>query len=415
MDGGVPPAGENPPSSHGPEGGPDQERVVVMHKPFSVPQIPLGGGSEPLPAPQGITFTGERRDFRKLVTRGALLELVTLGFYRFWLATDVRRHLWSHTEVHGDAAEYTGTAKELFIGFLVAMAILVPVYVAYFFAGLEAERVQAFASIPLIAFLYLFAQFAMYRARRYRMTRTVWRGVRFHMVGSGWSYAWRAALWTLWVWVTLGLALPWRAAALERFKMRYTSYGTLQGSFEGTGGRFFKQGWWLWLLMWPSAFFIFPIPFLYAMYKAIEWRWWVNGLRFGAVRFENDLDIADLMGLYWKVIGWMCLAFLVMSIWFGAVFGAGFATIGNGLEGEAKAAAVMANPAVLIGMGLGYLITALAFNIVFRVYLVRDVWAKVAETSVVHNIAAADNVAVLGDAASAIGEGFADSLDIGGF
>ena len=67
------------------------------------------------------------------------------------------------------------------------------------------------------------------------------------------------------------------------------------------------------------------------------------------------------------------------------------------------------------GMGLGYLTMALAFNVVFRVYLVRDLWAKVAETSVVYNIAAADNVAVFGDAASAIGEGFADSLDIGGF
>jgi uncharacterized membrane protein YjgN (DUF898 family) len=411
MHGGVTPAGENPPSSQGSEGAPDQERVVVMHRPFSVPQIPHGGEA----APQGITFTGERPEFRKLVTRGALLELITLGFYRFWLATDVRRHLWSHTEVHGDAAEYTGTAKELFIGFLVAMAILVPVYVAYFFAGLEAERVQAFASIPLIAFLYLFTQFAMYRARRYRMTRTVWRGVRFGMGGAGWSYAWRAALWTLWVWVTLGLAQPWRAAALERFKMRYTSYGTLQGSFEGSGGQFFKQGWWLWLLMWPAALFIFPIPFLYAMYKAIEWKWWVNGLRFGAVRFESDLDIADLMGFYWKVIGWLCLAFLVMLIWFAAVFGAGFATIGNGLAGEAKAAAVMGNPVILIAMGFGYLVTALAFNIVFRVYLVRDIWAKVAETTVVHNIAAADNIAVLGDAASAIGEGFADSLDIGGF
>lgn len=411
MHGGETPAGDNPPESIGPGKGPDRERVVAMHRPFSVPLIPQGGEG----APQGIVFTGERPEFRKLVTRGACLELITLGFYRFWLATDIRRHLWSHTEVHGDAAEYTGTAKELFIGFLVAMAILVPVYVAYFFAGLEAERVQAFASIPLIAFLYLFAQFAMYRARRYRMTRTVWRGVRFHMVGSGWSYAWRAALWTLWVWVTLGLALPWRAASLERFKMRYTSYGTLQGSFEGTGGAFFKQGWWLWLLMWLTAAFVFPVPFFYAMYKAIEWKWWVNGLRFGAVRFESDLDIADLMGLYWKVIGWLCLAFLLMALWFGAVFGIGHATIGAGLEGEAKIAAVMANPFILIGMGVGYLVTALAFNIVFRIYLVRDLWAKVAETTVVHNIAAADNIAVLGDAASAIGEGFADSLDIGGF
>ena len=180
--------------------------------------------------------------------RGALLELVTLGFYRFWLATDMRRHLWSHTSVGGDAPEYTGTAKELLIGFLVALAILAPVYLAYFFIGIEAELYQAFASVPLVLFFYLFYQFAMYRARRYRLSRTIWRGVRFWMKGSGWSYAWRAGLWMLLVIVTLGLALPWCQAALERYKMRNSFYGDLAGRFEGTGGGLFKQVWWLWLV-----------------------------------------------------------------------------------------------------------------------------------------------------------------------
>jgi uncharacterized membrane protein YjgN (DUF898 family) len=138
-------------------------------------------------------------------------------------------------------------------------------------------------------------------------------------------------------------------------------------------------------------------------------------MRFGAVRFESDLDIADLMGFYWKVIGWLCLVFVLMAMWFAAVLAVGHAVAGGALEGEAKFAAVMGHPAILVGMGLGYLIVALAFNVIFRIYLVRDLWAKIAETSVVRNIAAADNVAVMGDAASAIGEGFADSLDIGGF
>ena len=90
-----------------------------------------------------------------------------------------------NTAVEGDAAEYTGTAKELLIGFLFALAILTPIYLVYFLIGLEAERLQAFASVPLGLFFYLFAQFAIYRARRYRLTRTVWRGVRFWMTGSG--------------------------------------------------------------------------------------------------------------------------------------------------------------------------------------------------------------------------------------
>ena len=158
----------------------------------------------------------------------------------------------------GDAAEYAGRGKELLIGFLFALAILMPVYLAYFLVSLEAAQFKAFASFPLLAFFYVFGQFAIFRARRYRLTRTVWRGVRFWMKGSGWAYAARAALWGLAVVLTSGLLLPWREAALERYKMRHSYYGNLQGSFEGRGWEFFKRGWWLWPLA-PISFYVFPL------------------------------------------------------------------------------------------------------------------------------------------------------------
>src|SRR6201999_388988 len=159
------------------------------------------------PPPLPLAFAGDRGEFRRLVTRGAALELITVGFYRFWLATDMRRHLWSNTIIDGDAAEYTGRGRELLIGFLIAMAIIVPIYLAYFLVGLEAERIRAFASFTLLLFFYVFGQFAIYRARRYRLTRTVWRGVRFWMDGSGWAYAARVALWGVLMLPTLGLIL----------------------------------------------------------------------------------------------------------------------------------------------------------------------------------------------------------------
>src|SRR5215475_9449276 len=239
--------------------------------------------------PVEVSFLGDRGEFRRLVTRGAGLELITVGFYRFWLATDIRRHLWSNTLIDGDAAEYTGRGKELLIGFLFALAILVPIYLAYFLISVEAERLEGFASIPLLLAFYAFGQFAIYRARRYRLTRTVWRGVRFWMDGSGWAYSWRAMLWGFLVILTLGLALPWRAAALERYKMRHSYYGDLQGDFTGEGKEFFKRAWGLWALA-PFAIVLFPaLPFLYARLKAIEWRWWLSGIRFGGVRLESKL------------------------------------------------------------------------------------------------------------------------------
>ncbi|UPK05326.1 DUF898 family protein [Bradyrhizobium sp. 170] len=378
------------------------------------PQVPPPPPS-PVPPPMPVAFSGNRGEFFDLAKRGAALELVTLGFYRFWLLTDIRRHLWSNTLVDGDAAEYTGRGKELLIGFLVALAILVPIYLGYFLIGLEAEHYQAFASIPLIAFFYLFGQFAIFRARRYRMTRTVWRGVRFWMTGSGWIYALQASLWGLLMILTLGLILPWRAAALERYKMRHSHYGDLQGSFEGRGWEFFKRGWWLWLLT-PIAISIYPIaPFVYAGYKAIEWRWWLSGVRFGGVRLESSLPKSALIGLYWKVIGWMALLGLVFAVYLALCAVLVGSMSGAGLTEFFKTPELMRSIPLLVLTGLGYLVLALSLNVVMRVYLTRDLWVIVLGSVNISGLEAAANVAARGDLANALGEGFADGLDVGGF
>jgi uncharacterized membrane protein YjgN (DUF898 family) len=367
------------------------------------------------PPPMPVAFQGHRGEFFHLVARGAGLELVTVGFYRFWLATDIRRHLWSHTLIDGDAAEYTGRGRELLIGFLIALAIIVPVYLAYFLVGLEAERYQAFASVPLFAFFYLFGQFAIYRARRYRLTRTIWRGVRFWMSGSGWAYAGQAALWGFLMILTLGLILPWREAALERYKMRHSYYGDLQGGFDGHGWEFFKRGWWLWLLT-PIALYVTPLaPFIYAGFKAVEWRWWLSGIRFGDVRLESTMRRGALIGLYWKVIGWVLLLALVFAAYLGLCAVLVASMSGESFQDFFVPQVFTRSIPLLILAGLGYLGFALAINVAMRVYLMRDLWVRVLASMTVHDIEAAANVAAKGELANALGEGFADGLDVAGF
>jgi uncharacterized membrane protein YjgN (DUF898 family) len=411
--------------------------IASESPPVTPDPLPAAAVTPPPPPDHAVQFTGSRNEFRRLVWRGAALEFVTLGFYRFWLATDIRRHLWSNTAVEGDALEYTGTAKELLIGFLFALAILVPIYLAYFFIGLEAERLQAFASVPLGLFFFLFYQFAMYRARRYRLSRTIWRGVRFWMTGSGWSYAWRVGLWSLLAIGSLGLALPWYQAALERYKMKHSYYGDLPGRFDGRGWDLFCRFFWFWfgsivliiatgaLVAWrPATAGLFGLalviaaPFAYAAYKAIEWRWWASGIRFGEVHFESTLSHTALTGLYWAVIGWSILILVFLGAWFtGVVFmalrNAGVLNTPNAPP-EAFVAVAQRLP-VLIGMGAGYFVAALAFATVVRIHLRRHVWARVVASTTVHNLEMAANVSARGEAAGALGEGFADNLDIGGF
>jgi hypothetical protein len=66
-------------------------------------------------------------------------------------------------------------------------------------------------------------------------------------------------------------------------------------------------------------------------------------------------------------------------------------------------------------MVVGYFALALALNVIMRMYLQHDMWLKALETIEVHDIAVAADVRGRGELASALGEGFADGLDVAGF
>src|SRR5437660_9257867 len=141
---------------------------------------PFDAPAEAGPAPplSRGRFSGNERAFWRLLIRGAVLLLVTLGIYRFWLATDVRRFLWSNTEISSDGLEYVGTARELLLGFLIAIALLVPINVAFFLAAFSRGVIGHISGLLALLAVAVLGQLAVYRARRYRLTRTVYRGIR---------------------------------------------------------------------------------------------------------------------------------------------------------------------------------------------------------------------------------------------
>ena len=379
------------------------------------------GAAQGAPEPSDIVFTGRDDEFRDLLFKGTPLEIITVGFYRFWLATKIRQHLWSHTILDGDAFAYLGTARELLIGFFFAMAILAPIYLASFLLGVEAERERSFASMLVGVFFVAFWQFAVYRARRYRLHRTAWRGLRFHMDGSGLSYALNAMGWGLLTVISLGLALPWMQAGLERYKMRHTYYGELRGDFVATGDNFFKHGWRLWVAaaLTTTAYFAGPVltgitkeagwlllmlptlaaaVFIYARFKALQWKWWLEGVRIGDVWASSTLEAHALTGNYWTFVG--------------LLFASGVAALTVGL-----AIGLMPKiPGIILGV-LIYLALIVQYSILWRTYFVQRVWRIVVNSLTVHNLHAAQEVAMRLDASSptALGESFADSLDVVGF
>lgn len=186
---------------------------------------------------RSIAFTGNWREFLPIAASNALLIVVTLGVYRFWAVARQRRYLWSRTHVIDDSLEWSGTGKEMFIGFLVVVAILLPFFLVFqfllpalFARGLEGA---AFALLGLFYVVILwFAGLARFRALRYRLSRSWWHGIRGGSGESGLGYAGqylgRYALTIL----TLFIVFPWAVTRLWNARWNAMSFGSLSFSAD---------------------------------------------------------------------------------------------------------------------------------------------------------------------------------------
>lgn len=129
----------------------------------------------------------------KLTIVNFLLGLVTLGFYRFWAKTNVRKHIWSSVHINGEPLEYTGTGMELFKGFLMVFGFFILPYIvavtlATFIQGPE-SIIAVFLQVAFFLIIYVLLGFAIYKARKYQLSRTHWRGIRGTLAGSAMTYS----------------------------------------------------------------------------------------------------------------------------------------------------------------------------------------------------------------------------------
>ncbi len=178
-----------------------------------------------------------------------LVTILTIGIGRFWMVTSLRRFHWSAFRLDGDPFEYTGKPVEKLVGFLIAVAILAVyltiVNLALTFVGLSYFQGQAIAlNLSILAIVPL-GFWAQYRARRYILARTRWRGIRFGVEPGAWGYMLRAMGWWLLTFATLGVAYPFQQLALARFTTNRTWFGNLRFTQYGEIGPLYFS----WLLV----------------------------------------------------------------------------------------------------------------------------------------------------------------------
>lgn len=392
---------------------------------------------------QGQYF-GKGGPLFRLYIKTALLTLITLGIYRFWAKTRIRKYIWSATTGDDDGFEYTGTGLEKFLGFLVAIVILAIylgiVQMALFFFGLNLfvdpqsqgqELAQLGAIyITLLAVLPLLL-FAQYRARRYKMARSRWRGIRFGMENGAWGYVARAMGYYLLNALTLGLLNPLVTYRLEKYMADRSWYGDAQfmqngrwqdlyagmkhvfiglgiiiaggimlgvlaasGGVAGAvvGGIAMTVGY-VWLLIGLAYYRVYAFNYLTG-HKVLD----------GQVTFAAQLATGRILSIV--IVGTIIIGVL-MAVIFAVIAGIVAAT-------TAALASGNINIAVFVVIGVLYLGAFLAAGGLGLVMITQPVIEHAVNNVTVHNADHLDAIQQRAADAGADAEGFADALDVGG-
>lgn len=234
-------------------------------------------------------FTGSRSALFWLALKSGFWTVLSLGFYRFWMKTRLRRWYWSAIRPGGHPLEYVGDPMEKLLGFFIAVVILT-FYIGIVNLALMFVSFSVFQSSVIgysASFLGVIPVwfYAQYRARRYVLGRTRWRGVRFGLEPGAWGYAGRALMHWLITICTLGILWPRMTFHLEKYKTDRTFFGSVR---LVQGGR--------WQILFPAA-----MPFAAAVALAGLWALWVFRLdpAFGTGSSEIGAVLESTEALIW--------------------------------------------------------------------------------------------------------------------
>ncbi|MGV6840748.1 MAG: DUF898 family protein [Planktomarina sp.] len=386
-------------------------------------------------------FLGKEGALFSLAFKTGLLTLITLGIYRFWAKTRIRRYIWSSVQIGDDVAEYTGTGLEKLMGFLVAVVVLaiylgivniVLTFFGYNLIGIfsdaeNATPTELVASIMItyVVFLSLFPLlfFAQYRSHRYTLSRTRWRGMRMALSPGAWGYAWRAVLYTLLAGMTMGITLPLQTLQLQKYITDRQWFGNAQFSLEGGEWTemFHTMKHFLFaILAFIGAFIIMAFSEVLGVIAIlIAYLWIFFGFLYfsiksyiylmnhtkldGVIGFETHISVRSVVKKY--IVG--ILIVIAISI---AVF------IPLGIALAAFEGAVGADNlwAMIVLMVVVYMLALTAINAAVTAFVAMPILAKFVTGTHIVNAEHLDTIQQREGDDIPDADGFADALDVGG-
>jgi uncharacterized membrane protein YjgN (DUF898 family) len=394
-----------------------------------------------------VEFTGTRSELFGLLVRGYVLMVPTIGIYRFWLTTWKRRFYWQHTVLDGEPLEYTGNALQLLIGFLFALAFFLPIYIAFFYLSTQAPEIAGIGYAVIGAVFWFLMGYAIYRARDFRLSRTLWRGIRFAQHGNAWGYALRRFLWSIAMVLTVGLIYPWMASNLCRYRYNHTWYGDRRFSWTGSWKTMAKPYFIVYFLIaaaliagvvmagsapmqnvdglmmpGPGAFVGFLLAGLFAFlgwfyFRSREATRMFSEVRIGEARATVKVRARALFGQFLLYSLAIAGVSLLVGGFFGIVMTSVFtSTMSNpDMIGATLPSILQLGWVTIALLIVGYLLAFGSFALMGEVFLGYGYWMLVARGATISNADSLWSVRATDEDRALAGEGLADALNVGAY
>jgi len=378
-----------------------------------------------------IDYVGTMRPLFWLVIKTTVLTVLTIGIYRFWMKARLRRYYWSGIRPDDTPLEYTGTGLEKLLGFFIAVVFLA-VYLGIFqvllsFIGLAylsgnqqtasiSLYLSTLAAIPLV-------YFAQYRARRYILSRTRWRGVRFGMEAAGVKYAFYAIGQSVITLLSLGLLYPRQSFNLEKYRTDRTWFGSINLRQGGRWQMIFRP----WITVYGALAMGLGLAFLGYQYQQMIFLilgflvFYLGGAAayvfyavsaFGVMashkmagegmRFTSKVRVSTILRIYAlggiAITCTIALLFIILAM-----------AIQQDIRLNLNVMQALLNPATAIT----YLIFLLAFGALLQVFITQPMLAHYMTTLTLDEATELERVKQRPEDANVEAEGLADALDVG--
>lgn len=192
------------------------------------------------PRPLSFSFKGNGAQLFGIIIVNFLLMAVTLGIYYPWAKAKLTRYLHSETEFEGDTFVFHGTGKEMFIGFIKSVGVVVLVYALVFaLAALLGEVGALLGGLLLFAFFILAIPYAVHGSMRYQTSRTSWNNVHWGYRGQFKEFAQKFIGGYFLTIVTLGIYGAWYVQTLRKYMIGHTRFGNVEFDYDGDGMEYF--------------------------------------------------------------------------------------------------------------------------------------------------------------------------------